>query len=230
MQPYFFPYIGYFQLINAVDLFVSFDDVNFIKKGWIHRNRILLNNADYQISLPIQKMSQNKKINESFIFDPKKEKESILKLLISSYKKKAPFYDENIGKISELVLLEEDNIAVYNTKNLMNISEYLEIKTKFVCSSEVPYDTSLPGEGKILSLIEHFGATTYFNASGGTELYDKAVFSEKNVELKFVPVTPFVYSQRSAQFIANLSVIDILMYAGRSKLIEFLNLKAESKI
>ena len=224
MQPYLFPYIGYFHLIKSVDLFVSFDDVNFIKKGWINRNRILLNNSGHPITLPIQKISQNKKINESFIFEHQKQKNALVKLIIDAYKKKAPFFEENIDKIKELILSSEDNIAIYNTNNLQNLSEYLEIKTKFIFSSQVPQDLSATGENKILKIVKHFGATTYINASGGVNLYDKKFFSDQNIELKFVPSYPVIYNQRTDQFIPNLSIIDGLMYAGRSKLIEFLNL------
>lgn len=227
MQPYFFPYIGYFHLIKSVDLFVSFDDVNFIKKGWINRNTILSNNSGHQITLPIQKMSQNKKINESYIFEHQKQKNGLLRLIIDSYKRKAPFFEENIGKIQALILSNEDNIAIYNTKNLQNLSEYLEIKTKFIFSSQVPQDISATGENKILNIVKHFGANTYINASGGVNLYDKKFFSDHNIKLKFVPSYPVIYHQGTNQFIANLSIIDVLMYAGRSKLIEFLNLNIE---
>lgn len=222
MQPYFFPYIGYFYLINSVDLFVSFDDVNFIKKGWINRNRILLNNSDHKICLSIQKMSQNKKINESFISEPQEEKKILLRLIIEAYKK-APYFDENIEKIKALILLKEDNIAVYNTQNLQSLSEYLDIKTKFIYSSQVPQDINAIREYKILNILQNFGATTYINASGGVDLYDRSFFSKYNIDLKFVSTCPAIYKQGKNKFIENLSIIDVLMYAGKSKLIEFLN-------
>ncbi len=227
MQPYFFPYIGYFQLINSVDLFVSFDDVNFIKKGWIHRNRILLNGVDHQISLPIQKMSQNKKINESFIFEAKKEKKALVNLIIDAYKKKAPYFDENFEVIRDLILSDEENIAIYNTSNLKNLSRYLGIATKFVYSSEVAQDVALTGQDKIINLVKHFKGDTYVNASGGKDLYDKGMFSAANIDLRFVPSRPLCYSQGASEFVSNLSVIDVLMYAGKAKLIEVLKVEPE---
>ena len=222
MQPYFFPYIGYFQLINSVDLFVSFDDVNFIKKGWIHRNRILLSGSDHQISLPIEKMSQNKKINESFIFEPHKAKMSQVNLINDAYRKKAPFFNENFEFIRSLILTEESNIAVYNTKILQGISKYLSIKTAFAFSSQIPHGAELVGQDKIISIVKHFNASTYVNARGGADLYDKNVFSSQHINLEFVSELQFSYSQGTSTFIPNLSIIDLLMFMGRSNLIDLL--------
>ena len=218
MQPYFFPYIGYFQLINSVDLFVSFDDVNFIKKGWIHRNRILLNGSDHQISLPIQKMSQNKKINESFIFEPKKEKDLLVNLIEVAYRKKAQYFEENFEFIKSLILIDDENIAVYNTNILKKLSAYLNIRTNFVYSSQLPVDNSLTGQDRIMAIVKFFGARRYVNAAGGSELYNANYFSSQNIRLEFVSVLPLSYVQGADQFIPNLSIIDALFFMGRSKL------------
>lgn len=223
MQPYFFPYIGYFHLIRSVDLFISLDNVNFIKKGWINKNQILAKDIAQPISLPIKQLSQNKKINESFIFEPAESKSSILRMINDSYRKKAPFFEENIQLIQDLLLLEDDNIAVYNTKILRGLAEYFNIETQFKFSSEVPHNKELKGQDKIIDLVKSVGSTTYVNAVGGKDLYDKAEFIKNGIELKFIQSSPIVYDQKQTSFVPYLSIIDVLMFAGRSKAIELIN-------
>lgn len=222
MQPYFFPYIGYFHLIQSVDLFISFDDVNFIKKGWINKNQILAKDIAHPIALPIKQLSQNKKINESFIFEPAESKSSILRMINDSYRKKAPFFEENIQLIQDLLLLEDDNIAVYNSKILRGLAEYLNIETQFKYSSEIPHNKELKGPEKIIELVKSVGSTSYVNAVGGKDLYDKTEFNKQGIELKFIQSSPVVYDQKQSSFVPYLSIIDVLMFTGRAKTIELI--------
>ena len=185
MQPYFFPYIGYFQLIANSDVFVIYDDVNFIKKGWINRNSILVNNTSYLFSMPLQNVSQNKLINEIFISDLDKWKMDLLKTISSSYKK-APFYQDVYPLIEKIISFDELNLAIYIQNSIQNLCAYLNINTKLIMSSEIVKNNGLKGENKIIDICLQLGANQYVNAIGGFELYTKENFRVKNIDLKFI--------------------------------------------
>ena len=195
MQPYFFPYIGYFQLIANSDVFVIYDDVNFIKKGWINRNSILVNNTSYLFSMPLQNVSQNKLINEIFISDLDKWKMDLLKTISSSYKK-APFYQDVYPLIEKIISFDELNLAIYIQNSIQNLCAYLNINTKLIMSSEIVKNNGLKGENKIIDICLQLGATQYVNAIGGFELYTKENFRVKNIDLKFMKIMNYIYLKK----------------------------------
>lgn len=211
MQPYIFPYIGYFHLIDSVEHFISFDDVNFIKKGWINRNRILSNDIVINFNLPIKELSQNKKINESFIFDTKRSKEKIVSQICQSYKK-AKYFEENFDFIKELILDEQESISIYNLNILKSLSSYLGMQTKFSLSSD--YKTSSEGKNKIFDLLTLKNAQSYHNAIGGMSLYNDAEFLAKGINLKFIESDSISYQQLSSTFHPYLSILDTLLNCG----------------
>ena len=211
MQPYFFPYIGYFQLIANSDVFVIYDDVNFIKKGWINRNSILVNNTSYLFSMPLQNVSQNKLINEIFISDLDKWKMDLLKTISSSYKK-APFYQDVYPLIEKIISFDELNLAIYIQNSIQNLCAYLNINTKLIMSSEIVKNNGLKGENKIIDICLQLGATQYVNAIGGFELYTKENFRVKNIDLKFIKSEDIVYQQFKNEFKPWLSIIDVIMF------------------
>ena len=211
MQPYFFPYIGYFQLIANSDVFVIYDDVNFIKKGWINRNTILVNNSPYLFSMPLQNVSQNKLINEIFISDLDKWKMDLLKTISSSYKK-APFYQDVYPLIEKIISFDELNLAIYIQNSIQNLCAYLNINTKLIMSSEIVKNNGLKGENKIIDICLQLGATQYVNAIGGFELYTKENFRVKNIDLKFIKSEDIVYQQFKNEFKPWLSIIDVIMF------------------
>lgn len=221
MQPYFYPYIGYFHLINAVNKFIVFDDVNFIKKGWINRNQILLNGISHLFTLSIKEISQNKKINESFIFEPNDSKFKVLNLIRNAYKE-APFFIENIDLLESLILSSEENIAIYNLKNLSGLSSYLGMTTEFQLSSKVPHDMGAKGQEKILSILTSLEANAYVNAINGQALYSADDFVKKKISLNFIKSMPIAYKQGKNPFVPNLSIIDVLMYAGKQRTQDFI--------
>ena len=222
MQPYFFPYIGYFQLIANSDVFVIYDDVNFIKKGWINRNSILVNNTSYLFSMPLQNVSQNKHINEIFISDLDKWKRDLLKTISSSYKK-APFYQDVYPLIEKIISFDELNLALYIQYSLQNLCEYLNLNTKLIMSSEIVKNNDLRGENKIIDICLQLGATQYVNAIGGFELYTKENFRVKNIDLKFIKSENIVYQQFKNEFVPWLSIIDVLMFNSKNQVISMLN-------
>lgn len=221
MQPYFYPYIGYYHLVSAVDTFVVFDDVNFIKKGWINRNNILLNGEAHLFTLSIKDLSQNKKINESFIFEPVTTKTKVLNLIRNAYAK-APFFEETFETLKTLILNPEDNIALYNMENLRGLSNYLGLKAKFVLSSEIKHNYEEKGQNKILSILKSLGASTYVNAVGGKELYVADDFKKNDIDLFFVNSGQVKYQQYGENFLSHLSIIDVLMFNGKKHTQELL--------
>lgn len=222
MQPYFFPYIGYFQLIANADVFVIYDDVNFIKKGWINRNNILVNNMPYLFSMPLQNVSQNKLINEILISDIDKWKTDLLKTISFSYKK-APFYQNVYPLIDKIISFDELNLALYIQNSIQNLCAYLKINTKLIMSSEIDKNNNLNGEDRIIDICLQLGANQYVNAIGGKDLYDSAHFSEKNIKLQFIKSEKIEYKQFKNEFIPWLSIIDVLMFNSVSDVKQILN-------
>jgi hypothetical protein len=221
MQPYIFPYIGYFQLINAADKFVIYDDVNFINRGWINRNRILVNGKDSLFTIPLKDASQNKLINEIDTNWDAAWKNKFLKTIEQSYKK-APFYKEGLEIIEKTFTIEELNTSSVIFNNLKVICEYLDIKTELVASSTIYQNTDLKAQERILDICLQEKANHYINPIGGLELYDKAYFESKNIKLNFIKAKPVVYSQFKNEFVPWLSMIDVLMFNSKEKIQEFL--------
>lgn len=210
MQPYFFPYLGYWQLINAVDKFILLDDVNFIKKGWIHRNKILINNEAKQVNLSIVKASQNKLIKNLYLLDDNDWKEKILNQIRSNYGK-ALYFNTIYAIIENEIFSSELNLAKFLSNSIESLMKYMEINTELISSSSIYEKGNLTGQSRIVDICIQESASIYVNASGGRELYDNDVFKNNSIELKFIQMKENLYDQLSSQFIPNLSIIDVLM-------------------
>lgn len=219
MQPYFFPYIGYWQLLKEVDIYVVFDDVNYINRGWINRNRILINGEIKNINLILNKASQNKKINEITIMNNTMDK--LFKKIHYAYVK-APFYKQNICIIDKILNNKKDNLSDFLFDSICMLNKALEINTKIVLSSNIAKNNELRGEEKILNICECLKADTYVNAIGGIKLYSAPKFKEHNIELKFLKSIPIKYKQFDDNFQSNLSIIDVLMFNSITNVKEFL--------
>lgn len=221
MQPYFFPYIGYWQLMNAVDKFVIYDDVNYIKQGWINRNIIIENKKANYLTLPLVKPSPNKLINEITIFEPQKSKEKLFKRIYTAYYK-APFYGNIINLLENIILYKEVNLSKYLINSIKLINEYLEIKTTLILSSELEKDNIKKGQDKIIEICKKLNANHYINPIGGTKLYNKEEFARYNIKLNFLKTDDIKYQQFGDEFIPNLSIIDVMMFNSREKIQELL--------
>jgi len=208
MQPYLFPYIGYFQLINAVDTFVIYDDVNYIKQGWINRNRILMNNAPHYFTLSLKEASSFKKIYEIEIGT---NIEKLKKTLLQVYNK-APFFTTIYPLLQEILDYHDTNLARFITNSLIKISEYLGIQTRFYISSEQKIACDLRGQKRVIAMINAFKANEYINAIGGMELYSREDFKREGIKLNFLRTSEIVYNQLSPTFTPNLSIIDVMMH------------------
>lgn len=223
-QPYLFPYIGYFQLIRAVDLFVVYDDVQYIKGGWINRNRILLQGKPFMFTLSLKSDSRDSNINERvFSVKYQAEKDQFLKTLRCAYKK-APYFLEVFNLVEEIFSDEEPNLSKMLTSSLKKVCLYLDISTPFLTASEIEKDATLKRENRMFAIFERLGVEHYINAIGGQELYSKLEFQARNIRLDFLQTRSFVYPQFEQEFIPNLSIIDVMMFNSRERLSEILNL------
>ncbi|MBL8028978.1 MAG: WbqC family protein [Fibrobacteres bacterium] len=221
MQPYIFPYVGYFQLVHAVDKFVLLDDVNFIKRGWINRNRILVNGNDYLFSIPVKNASQNRLILDcEFSDEPWQDK--FLKTIEFNYKK-APFANDVIPLIERIVNFADRRISPFVYNHLNQIFGYLDFKKEIIPSSAVYNTGDFKAQDKILEICKKEHATHYINPIGGVELYDSSKFKNENIQLSFIKSGEVVYGQGSGEFVPWLSIIDVLMFNSKSQIVEFLN-------
>ena len=221
MQPYFLPYIGYYQLIKAVDKYVIADDVHYIKQGWINRNYLLLNNNSFMFHLILKGASIHKLINE---IDVEDDQTVLLKTIEVNYGK-APYYKDVFPMIEKIIEYEDKNLARYNGNSMIKIADYLQLDTEFIYSSDIKgKDCSLKAQDMVLNICMIMGATEYFNAIGGTDLYSKERFAEDHIKLSFLKMKPIEYKQFDHPFVPNLSILDVLMFNSVEQTNELLEL------
>lgn len=222
MQPYFFPYIGYFQLINSVDKFVILDDVSFIKKGWINRNYILVNSKPCLFTIPLVKPSQNKLINETEIAFETNWKKKFLKTIETGYVK-APFFSEVYGMLSLIMESGQNNLSKFIQLSLKEIKTYLGLNTAIVESSVTYSNSHLKGEQRITDICRKENSQVYINLPGGTELYSKSNFLREGIDLYFIKSDRIEYRQFENEFAPSLSMIDVMMFNSKERINKFLN-------
>jgi len=210
MQPYFLPYIGYFQLIESVDKFIIYDNIQYTKKGWINRNRFLQNGKDVLFSVPLKKGSDYLEVKGREV-SPSFNKTRLLNQLKQSYGK-APYFEQVFPVIERVIEYDEVNLFDYIHFSIVELCLYLGIDTEIVKSSCISIDHALQGQDKVIALCEAAGAQTYINAIGGQELYAKKDFSVHGIDLKFIQSKPFEYRQYKNDFIPWLSIIDVMMF------------------
>jgi len=219
MQPYFFPYIGYFQLIHAVDTFVVYDDVNYIKRGWINRNNILADGEPTLISLETSGASQNKLISQVKVGD---NRHKLLKTIKYRYSA-APYCDKVMPLIERILGNEESNLATFLSAQLREICRYLDVRINWCTSSSLDKDVSLKGQDKIIAICRVLAADQYVNPVGGRELYQHEIFSKQGIELSFLESRISGYAQFQHKFVPSLSIIDVLMFNDRRNIHNFLD-------
>jgi hypothetical protein len=210
MQPYFLPYIGYFQLIAAADAFVVYDNIKYTKKGWINRNRMLKNGQDLMFSVPLKSDSDardicQRELAESF------NTEKLLNQFDGAYRC-APYFAQTFPLIEQIVNYSETNLFRFLHHSIVSTCVHLGIATKIVISSDIAIDHALKSVDKVLALCNALGASSYVNAIGGMDLYSKDEFQRRGIELKFIKSTAFEYPQYGGAFVPWLSIIDVLMF------------------
>lgn len=214
MQPYLFPYIGYFQLIKAVDIFVIYDDVNYIKQGWINRNRLLLNGNDFMFNIILKGASSFKKINE---IDVDIHHCKLITTIEQAYGK-APYFTQVYPILIRILSNSETNLSKFLTNSLSIIIEYLNIHSIILVSSDIKKDSSLKGDDKVIDICKQLKASNYINAIGGQELYSKEKFASNGLILNFIKSKPIAYTQFKNQFVPWLSIIDLMMFNSAEKI------------
>jgi hypothetical protein len=221
MQPYFMPYIGYFQLIAAVDVFVVYDNIKYTKKGWINRNRMLVNGTDAIFSLPLKKDSDKLDVVQrelSTDFDRIK----VLNQIRGAYAS-TPQFENTYPVIEQIVNYKNNNLFLYIHNSILQLCAHLNIMTEIKVSSGLPIESGLKGQDKVLAICKATDTVTYINAIGGVELYDADAFRIQGVELQFIKPRPFEYVQFGHPFIPWLSLIDVLMFNPLDEVINRVN-------
>ena len=218
MQPYFFPYLGYFQLVHAVDEFVFLDDVTFIKRGYINRNSLLLNGQVHRFTIPVQNISQFRPISGHYYLDSNNR---FLDLLYHGYHR-APYFQVIFELVSNVLSCTDCSVAAVNAKSVMATCRYLHAERSFHFSSLLDPKSARKGDDRLIHLCAHREASTYINAAGGRALYDARRFEANGVSLGFIESRFPAYRQKANGFVPGLSIIDALMWNSPEQVVEML--------
>lgn len=210
MQPYFLPYIGYFQLIAAVDLFIIYDNIKYTKKGWINRNRMLQNGKDVVFSLPLKSDSDFLNVCEREL-SADFNRDKLLNQFKGAYRN-APYFAQTLPLIEKILQCEDINLFRFLQHAIIKTCEHLGITTEIKASSDIAIDHDLKNQDKVLAICKEVGADVYVNANGGIDLYSKETFRMKSVKLQFIQSKPFEYPQLGNAFVPWLSIIDVMMF------------------
>ena len=224
MQPYFFPYLGYYQLLNLVDEFIIYDDVQYIKGGWINRNRILQNGIPAMITIPVNKGNLSDQILDKQISLQNMDR-TVRKLLkrIDSCYKDAPFFDSVLPLIRKILGKQTTSLAEFLEYSIRETASFLETNTPIITSSTLRKDDDgLKGQDRVLHICSIRNAATYINAIGGRSIYQQETFSKRGITLQFLKPEISPYGQNSKSFVPNLSILDVMMYNDVSVITEML--------
>jgi len=212
MQPYLFPYLGYFQLIAAADVFVLGDDLQYIRSGWVNRNRILHHHEAKLITFPLKKDRFQLPINQRQLCDNfDEEAERLIRLITYCYVK-APYFAQVMPLIERLIRFPQMNIALYTEHAIREMCAYLHIVTPIMRGSDLILGKPADKQERIIRIAHTFEATTFINPEGGSVLYDRDHFARNRLLVRFFRMDPIVYRQFRQPFVANLSIIDVLMF------------------
>jgi len=220
MQPYFFPYPGYFSLIAQCDKWVVFDIPQYIRHGWVNRNRILHPGEGWQyIVVPLKKHGRNTPICDVRISDNENWSEKILHQL-AHYRKRAPFFDDTMAFIKDCLSGDQDSLASLNVEILKKSCAHIGIELDTLIASELTIETDqIQGPGDwALVISKHLGASEYINPPGGAHLFDTAAFEEAGIKLTIQRYDDMEYSCRGYNYVPGLSIIDALMWNSPEKI------------
>ncbi len=222
MQPYFLPYIGYFQLLAAVDKFVVFDDVHYINRGWINRNRLLLNGQAHTFTVPLRAASQNKLIYEIELADDDRWRDKLLRTLHQAYCK-TPYYGQVSGLFDRVINYSTRQLDEFLLNSLREVTNYLALDVEIVKTSKIYDNVQLKGQERILDICRQEQTDIYINAIGGIELYDRDRFAQHAVSLRFLKSKPISYAQGKFEHLAWLSILDVIMFNSPISIRAFLS-------
>ena len=218
-QPYFFPYIGFFQLLHASDKFISLEDVNFIPGGWINRNRILINGKPAYFTVPVEDASQNRPINKTRVHMRSDIRDELLKKLRISYSR-APYYSDTFMLVRNALSTPSDVIADISMQSILEVCNYIGLRKQFGKSND---ETGLKGADKIIDICRREGVSEYINLPGGKELYSEDRFAGAGIALKFLKPELNEYKQFGNPFVPGLSIIDVLAFNPPERVLEMVS-------
>jgi hypothetical protein len=222
MQPYVFPYLGYYQLFHASDMFVSLDDAAFIKRGWVNRNRLLLQGKAHTFTIPLSAQSQNVSIRASRVAPDDGWRKKLLTTFGHAYRK-APHFGKVYPIIEQTLESPAESIADTAERSLLLVLDYLEMPRSVHRSSELDIDPMLHGQDRILAICEKIGTDLYVNPKGGRELYAPERFAARGMRLRFLHMGEVVYDQcSSTPFEPGLSIIDVLMWNSKDAVMQMM--------
>ena len=222
MQPYLFPFIGYWQLIQAVDTFVVYDNIQFTKKGWFRHNNILLNGKKTLFSIPLKKDSDYLDVVDRMLSeDSDRQIKKIIARIEGSYRH-APYFNDAFPLIKDILGSTEKNLFYYIYNSIQVINEYLGIKTKIILSSTLETDEQLKADERVIAINKILHTDHYINAIGGLRFYEKDKFLAEGISLNFLNPEIVEYKQFDNEFVSYLSIIDIMMFNSKYQIKEML--------
>jgi hypothetical protein len=223
MQPYLFPYIGYYQLMHAVDRFVVADDLTFIKQGWINRNRLLINGVPTYFTVPLKRHAATALIKDVEIDDQGKRWRTTLLKTVENFYRRAPSFDDVYPLVERVFRGPFTTIADMARASLREVCDHLGVQATIVESSSVYGNAQLKGQDRVIDTCRVERAGDYVNAIGGQALYSREAFLAEGIRLRFVRTGAIEYPQFKPPFVPSLSVIDLLMFNSLDAARELLN-------
>jgi len=212
MQPYFLPYLGYFQLMRAADVFVVYDDIQFTKKGWGHRNRMLVNGEPALFTLPLKHDSAFLDVVQRELSDDFPDQAARLLRRFEAAYHTAPFFANTMPLLDNCLRCSERNLFRFLMHSLRYTAAHLGLLTPLVISSTLGVDRALSGEDRVIATCRALGATEYLNPPGGRALYHHERFIDHGIALRFLDPEILPYEQLGAPFVSHLSIADVLMF------------------
>ena len=216
MQPYFFPYIGYYQLIAHTDAFVLYDDAQYIRNGWSNRNRILREGTPHYLTFPVENAHYTLSFARRRYQASAENRNRILRSITEAYKR-APHFSTAMPLIEEIMSFPDPRVAAFNRNLLEKSCAYLGIATPIIDSSAVKIPSDLSGQDRVLAICKALGASRYLNTIGGLSLYDRESFAVKGIRLFFIRTRTLLYDQGCRERVPNLSIIDVIMFNSFEK-------------
>lgn len=212
MQPYLFPYLGYFQLIAAADVFVLGDDLQYIRSGWVNRNRILCNGEAKLITFPLKRDRYDLPINQRQLSETFDDEIDRLLITLRRCYTRAPYFNQAMPLLERLMRFPARNLSIFTEHSIREICAYLHIDTPIMRGSDMDIETPTDKQDRVLKIVKTFAGGRYINPIGGVELYHSEYFARRGVELSFFKMDPIEYWQLKDAFVGNLSIIDVLMF------------------
>ena len=212
MQPYFVPYLGYWQLLNSVDRFVIYDDVAYTQ-GWINRNRILINHKASYISVPLSRKTLNRRIRDILIYESPVWQRKMVKSIRNAYSR-APYFHDVYSVIEGIINYRSQSLSEFLINSIMTLTSFMKLQTKLIPTSSIYHNDYLKGQERVIDICKQEKASIYINAIGGRKLYDIDCFRRNNIDIYFIKMKSIQYKQRFPGFISNLSIVDMLMEIG----------------